>query len=321
MDNTNTILVTGGAGFLGSHVVSRLHECGYDDILVPRSADYDLRKSKHVNDLFQLPIDIVIHLAAQVGGIGANLVNPGSFFYDNAIMGIQLMDKARERSVKKFITAGTICSYPKHTDVPFNENDIWLGYPEETNAPYGLAKKMLMVQGQAYRQEYDFNSIHLLIVNLYGPGDNFAVDSSHVVPALIRKCIEAKASNATKIVCWGDGSQTREFLYAPDAAEAIVLAMEKYDDDQPINIGTGHEITIYDLVHLIAKITGFTGAIEWDTSKPNGQPRRCLDTNRAKTLLDFEAKTELEEGLTKTIEYAYDELFSIFKSENKRGHT
>ena len=303
---SHSIVVTGGAGFLGQVVVRKLRERGFDNIVVPRSKEYDLRKEENVRRLYDMAKPtIVIHLAAVVGGIGANRDNPGKFFYDNAIMGMLLMEQARLYGVKKFIAVGTICAYPKITPVPFKEENLWGGYPEETNAPYGLAKKMMLVQAQAYRQQYGFNAIYLLPVNLYGPGDNIDPSSSHVIPALIKKCVDAKRSGQKEIVVWGDGSATREFLYVDDAAEGIVLAMEKYNDPDPVNIGAGFEISIKELVHLIAKVSGFDGKIVWDTSKPNGQPRRMLDTGRAQQRFGFKAKTNFEEGLRKTVEW-YD---------------
>ena len=306
---SHSILVTGGAGFLGQVVVRKLRERGFDNIVVPRSKEYDLRKEENVRRLYDMAKPtIVIHLAAVVGGIGANRDNPGKFFYDNAIMGMLLMEQARLYGVKKFIAVGTICAYPKITPVPFKEENLWGGYPEETNAPYGLAKKMMLVQAQAYRQQYGFNAIYLLPVNLYGPGDNIDPSSSHVIPALIKKCVDAKRSGQKEIVVWGDGSATREFLYVDDAAEGIVLAMEKYNDPDPVNIGAGFEISIKDLVHLIAKVSGFDGKIVWDTSKPNGQPRRMLDTGRAQQRFGFKATTGFEAGLKKTIEWYEGQL-------------
>ena len=306
---SHSILVTGGAGFLGQVVVRKLRERGFDNIVVPRSKEYDLRKEENVRRLFDMAKPtIVIHLAAVVGGIGANRDNPGKFFYDNAIMGMLLMEQARLYGVKKFIAVGTICAYPKITPVPFKEENLWGGYPEETNAPYGLAKKMMLVQAQAYRQQYGFNAIYLLPVNLYGPGDNIDPSSSHVIPALIKKCVDAKRSGQKEIVVWGDGSATREFLYVDDAAEGIVLAMEKYNDPDPVNIGAGFEISIKELVHLIAKVSGFDGKIVWDTSKPNGQPRRMLDTGRAQQRFGFKATTGFEAGLKKTIEWYEGQL-------------
>jgi len=295
-------LVTGGAGFLGSHVVNQLSARGCRDIIVPRSKDFDLRKQGAILRLFERACpDIVIHLAAVVGGIGANRRYPGQFFYDNAVMGIELIEHARRFGVKKFVCVGTICAYPKFTPVPFNENDLWNGYPEETNAPYGLAKKILLVQAQAYRQQYSFNSIFLLPVNLYGPGDRSDLETSHVIPALIRKCLEAKAKQDKKIVAWGTGNVSREFLYVEDAANGILRATEYYDKPEPVNLGCGEEITIRELAHMIQTLTGFSGEIEWDPSKPDGQPRRCLDTSRAEREFGFRARTQLREGLSKTI--------------------
>jgi len=296
------VMVTGGGGFLGRRVVAKLQERGATEIFVPRSAEYDLREKDDINRaLRDAQPDMVIHLAAVVGGIGANRENPGKFFYDNAIMGIQLIEQARQHGVEKFVTIGTVCSYPKFAPVPFREDDLWDGYPEETNAPYGIAKKALLVQSQAYREQYGFNAIFLLPVNLYGPGDNFDPASSHVIPALIKKCVEARDAGAPAIEVWGTGSASREFLYVDDAAEGIVLAAERYDGAEPVNLGTGQEISIRDLVELIARLTGFTGEIVWDTSKPDGQPRRCLDVSRAKELFGFEAQTPFEEGLRQTI--------------------
>jgi len=296
------IVVTGGAGFLGSYVVRKLREDGCQDIFVPRSRDYDLRDHDAIIRLYRdAGPSIVIHLAAVVGGIGANRSNPGRFFYDNAIMGIQLMEYARQFGVEKFVAVGTVCAYPKLTPVPFKETNFWDGYPEETNAPYGLAKKMMLVQAQAYREQYGFNAIYLIPVNLYGPGDNFDLETGHVIPALIRKCVEAKENGWRRISLWGDGSPTREFLYALDAAEAIVLATERYDGDLPVNLGSKEEISIRNLAKLIATETGFDGEIEWDTTKPNGQPRRSLDISRAKDLFGFEAAHRLEDGIRKTV--------------------
>jgi GDP-L-fucose synthase len=298
------VMVTGGGGFLGSAVVRRLEAAGATEIFVPRSRDYDLRTKKEIDRaLADGTPDLVIHLAAVVGGIGANRENPGRFFYENAIMGIQLMEQARLAGVAKLVTVGTVCSYPKHTPVPFREEDLWNGYPEETNAPYGLAKKMLLVQGQAYRAQYGFNVIHLVPVNLYGPGDNFDPASSHVIPALIKKCEDAIESGADHIDVWGTGSASREFLYVDDAAEAIVLAAERYDGAEPVNLGVGREITIRELVELIAEVTGFTGEIRWDASKPDGQPRRALDTSRARERFGFVARMPWEEGLRATIDW------------------
>jgi len=297
------VMVTGGAGFLGTAVTARLRGAGADEIFVPRSSEFDLTTADGVaGALAAGRPDLVIHLAAVVGGIGANRENPGKFFYENAVMGVQLMEQSRLAGVAKFVQIGTVCSYPKFTPVPFHEDDLWNGYPEETNAPYGLAKKMLLVQGQAYREQYGFDVIHLIPVNLYGPGDNFDPRSSHVIPALIKKCEDASAAGLDEIVVWGTGSATREFLYVEDAAEAIVLAAERYDGAEPVNLGAGLEISIRDLVQLIAKLTGFKGRIVWDASKPDGQPRRMLDTSRAATSFGFVAKTSFEEGLRRTFD-------------------
>lgn len=298
------VTVTGGAGFLGSYVIEKLKKRGCQRIFVPRSKDYDLREKEAIIQMYEdTKPDILIHLAAVVGGIGANQRYPGRFFYDNAIMGIQLIEYGRRFGIEKFVIVGTICAYPKFTPVPFKEKDLWNGYPEETNAPYGLAKKMLLVQSQAYRQEYGFNSIYLLQVNLYGAGDNFDPHFSHVIPALIKKCTDAVKERKSEIVVWGTGEVSREFLYVEDAAEAIVLASERYNRPEPVNIGAGFEISIKDLVNLIAELTGFKGRIIWDTSKPDGQPRRCLDTRKAKEEFDFEAKMDLREGLRRTIKW------------------
>ena len=297
------VMVTGGGGFLGTAVVRRLEAAGATKIFVPRSRDYDLRTKEGIDRaLADGRPQMVIHLAAVVGGIGANRENPGRFFYENAIMGIQLMEQARLAGVEKFVTIGTVCAYPKFTPVPFREDDLWNGYPEETNAPYGLAKKMLLVQGQAYREQYGFNAIYLIPVNLYGPGDNFDPKSSHVIPALIKKCVDAIETGADHIDVWGTGSASREFLYVDDAAEGIVLAAERYDGPEPVNLGVGREITIRELVALIAELTGFRGEIRWDPSKPDGQPRRALDTSRARERFGFAARTPWEEGLRRTIE-------------------
>jgi GDP-L-fucose synthase len=296
------VVVTGGAGFLGSAVVDTLRARGYENIFVPRSRDYDLREEAMIVRLYKdTQPQIVVHLAAVVGGIGANRSNPGRFFYDNAVMGIQLMEYARRFGIDKFVAVGTICAYPKFAPVPFKEEELWNGYPEETNAPYGLAKKMMLVQAEAYRAQYGFNAIYLLPVNLYGPRDNFDLESSHVIPALIRKCVEAKENNDEHIVLWGDGSPTREFLYVEDAAEGIVLATERYNGSEPVNLGTGEEISISDLAQLIAGVVGFSGRIVWDTTKPNGQPRRCLDTSRAQQYFGFQAQQGLREGVAKTL--------------------
>ena len=296
------VIVTGGAGFLGSYVVEKLKERGCKNIFIPLVEDYDLTKEKNVIRLYQdYPADVVIHLAAVVGGIGANRENPGRFFYDNLVMGAMLMEYARQFKVGKFVALGTICAYPKFTPVPFKEEDLWNGYPEETNAPYGLAKKMMLVQSQAYRVQYGFNSIFLLPLNLYGPRDNFDPKSSHVIPALIRKFMEAKDRRKKEVVCWGSGRPTRGFLYAEDAAEGILLATEKYNKSDPVNLGTDLEISIKDLAELIGRLVGFKGKIKWDTSKPDGQPRRKLDTSRAEREFGFKAKMDFEEGMKRTI--------------------
>ncbi|RME89605.1 MAG: GDP-L-fucose synthase [Anaerolineae bacterium] len=325
------VIVTGGAGFLGSFVTEELIRRGARDVLVPRKQHYDLTDRDAVRRLlddamlppeerpahltppglspsqaattssFQPSDLIVIHLAAHVGGIGANREHPAEFFYDNLMMGVELMHQAWRRGVGKFVAIGTVCAYPKFTPVPFKEDDLWNGYPEETNAPYGLAKKMLLVQAQAYRQQYGFNAIYLLPVNLYGPRDNFDLQTSHVIPALIRKCIEAQERGEKEIVVWGDGSPTREFLYVEDAAEGILAAAEKYDGPEPVNLGSGQEISIKDLAEMIARLTGFEGKLVWDTSKPNGQPRRALDVSRAKEYFGWQAKVPFEEGLRRTI--------------------
>lgn len=301
------VLVTGGAGFLGSFVVEKLKERGCTYLFIPRSRDYDLIESEACKRLYRdTKPDIVIHLAAKVGGIGANRSNPGKFFYDNLMMGVQMMEEGRRSGIEKFVTIGTICAYPKFTPVPFKEEDLWNGYPEETNAPYGLAKKILLVQSQAYRQQYGLNAIYLLPVNLYGPRDNFDLESSHVIPALIRKCAEAKCSQPEpqpSLIVWGTGSPTREFLYVEDAAEGILLATERYNKPDPVNLGAGFDISIKELVGLIARLMNFKGSITWDTSKPDGQPRRKLDTSRAYEEFGFKAKMPLEEGLKRTIEW------------------
>lgn len=300
--NDKCVVVTGGAGFLGSYVVEKLMERGCRDIFVPRSRDYDLREKEAILRLYKdARPDMVIHLAAVVGGIGANQKYPGKFFYDNAIMGIQLIEYARQFNVEKFVCVGTICAYPKYTPVPFKEEDLWSGYPEETNAPYGLAKKMLLVQLQAYQQQYGFNGIYLLPVNLYGPRDNFDPEYSHVIPAIIKKLVDAKREGEKKVVAWGTGEVSREFLYVEDAAEGIVLATERYNKPDPINLGSGEEIKIKDLVCLIKELVGFEGEVEWDLSKPDGQPHRRLDTTRAKEEFGFVARVSLREGLKRTI--------------------
>ena len=299
-----TYLVTGGAGFLGSRIVAELQRNGVSDIFVPRSAAYDLRTEDGVrNVLADARPRVVIHAAALAGGIGANRMRPGEMFYDNAVMGIQLMEHARRSGVEKFVTVGSVCSYPKFTPVPFREEDLWNGYPEETNAPYGLAKRMLLVQSQAYRAQYGFNAIYLVQVNLYGPGDNFDPASSHVIPALIKKCFDAIESGVDHIDLWGTGSVSREFLYVDDAARGIVLAAECYDGAEPVNLGVGQEITIRELATLIAEVTGFTGELRWDPTKPDGQPRRVLETSRARDRFGFTASTSLAEGLRRTIEW------------------
>lgn len=309
MDSNNfwgnkKVCVTGGAGFLGKVVVRKLQERGAAEIFVPKIEDFDLTKLEDINRMLAVAdADLIIHLAAQVGGIGANREHPAEFFYNNLMMGVQLMHRAWQTGVNKFVAIGTICAYPKFTPVPFKEENLWNGYPEETNAPYGLAKKMLLVQSQAYRQQYGFNSIFLLPVNLYGPGDNFDPKSSHVIPALIRKCIKAVEEGKNEVVVWGDGSPTREFLYMEDAAEGILLAAEKYNRSEPVNLGSGFEISIRDLAELIAEYTGFDGELVWDTSKPNGQPRRALDTTKAREYFGFEAETPLKEGLKKMIKW------------------
>jgi len=298
------VLMTGGAGFLGRFVIDELvsHGVRKEDIVVPRKADSDLRRWEACVKAVE-GADIVLHLAVTGGGIGFNRAHPGETFYDNAAMGIQLMEAARRAGVDKFVTAGTICSYPKFAPMPFKEDDLWNGYPEETNAPYGLSKKMLLVQGQAYRAQYGFNAIHPLLVNLYGPGDDFDLESSHVIPALIRKFVEAKEQREDQVVAWGTGKASREFLYVADAAEAIRLAAERYDEPEPVNVGAGFEITIKDLVDTVARLTGFKGEVVWDTTKPDGQPRRMLDVSKAERLFGFKATTGFEEGLRKTIDW------------------
>ena len=303
------VTVSGGAGFLGRFVVKRLGELGCEHVFSPRSRDYDLREKNQAQRLFDdARPDVFIHLAAAVGGIGANRRNPGRFFYDNAMMGLNVIEAARINSIEKLICTGTICSYPKLAPVPFREQDLWNGYPEETNAPYGLAKKMLLVQLQAYREQYALPGIYLLPVNLYGPGDNFGPESSHVIPALIRKCCEAKRTGAATIVAWGTGAATRQFLYVEDAAEAIVLAAEKYQRPEPVNIASGDEISIRELVELIRGICGYQGGVEWDASKPDGQPRRCVDGSRAQLEFGWQARTDLREGLARTVAWYEKEL-------------
>jgi len=299
--------VTGGAGFLGKVVVSKLKQRGAQEVFVPMIEDYDLVNPDDIRRMLEdAKPDVIIHLAAHVGGIGANREHPAEFFYDNLMMGVQLMHQAWQRGVEKFVAIGTVCAYPKFTPVPFSEDDIWNGYPEETNAPYGLAKKMLLVQAQAYREQYGFNAVFLLPVNLYGPGDNFNPKSSHVIPALIRKCIEARDEGLEEVVVWGDGSPTREFLYVEDAAEGILRATELYNKSEPVNLGSGYEISIKDLAELIARLTRFEGKLVWDSTKPNGQPRRALDTSRALNEFGFKAAVNFEEGLRITVDW-YEE--------------
>jgi len=315
------VVVTGGSGFLGSHVVNKLHERGAGEVFVPLREAYDLRYQEAILDLLSdARPSLVIHLAASVGGIGANRAHPAEFFYDNLMMGAQLLHESWRAGVNKFVAIGTVCAYPKFTPIPFREEDLWNGYPEETNAPYGLAKKMLLVQSQAYRQQYGYNSIFLLPVNLYGPGDSFDLETSHVIPALIRKCLEAEAHGEAEIVAWGDGSPTREFLYVEDAAEGILLASERYDDSDPVNLGSGNEISIKDLLTTIARHTGYTGRIVWDTTKPNGQPRRALNTDRAFERFGFRAKTDFDEGLRKTIEWYRRTLAQSMPADTVSSH-
>jgi len=298
------VAVTGGSGFLGASVVRKLGERGAAEVFVPRQREYDLRTAQGIERFLEdARPDLVIHLAALAGGIGANQARPAEFFFDNLTMGTQLIHAAWQHKVAKFVALGSICAYPKFTPMPFREENLWDGYPEETNAPYGLAKKMLLVQAQAYRQQYGYNAIYVMPVNLYGPGDNFNLQSSHVIPALIRKCVEAVQRGDNQIVNWGDGSPTREFLYAPDAADGILDAAERYDGAEPVNLGSGQEISIKELTELIARLTGFEGKIVWDTSKPNGQPRRALDTRRARELFGWQAHTPFEQGLKETIEW------------------
>ncbi|TKX66096.1 GDP-L-fucose synthase [Halorubrum sp. SP9] len=301
--NGKSVMVTGGAGFLGGHLTTELKQRADDvDVFVPRSDEYDLRKSSDIQRaLRDSDPDIVLHLAATVGGIGANRANPGKYFYENAVMGIELIEQARLHGVEKFTILGTICSYPKHTPVPFSEDDLFDGYPEETNAPYGIAKKALLTQSRAYRKQYGFNSIYLMPVNLYGPEDDFDLESSHVIPAIIRKCVEARERGDDSITAWGSGEPTREFLYVKDAADGILTATERYDESAPVNLGSGIEISIHDLVETIADVTGFQGEIKWDTSKPDGQPRRKLDTTRAREEFGWKATTEFREGLKQTV--------------------
>ena len=301
--NAQRVIVTGGAGFVGTHLVERLRTLGVAELVIPRSRDYDLRQAEQIKRLYADHPDttLVIHLAATVGGIGANRTHPGTFTYDNLVMGTELLQQARLSGIEKFVGIGTICSYPKFTPVPFREDDLWSGYPEETNAPYGLAKKMLLVQSQAYRAEFGYNAIHLMPTNLYGPGDNFDLETSHVIPALIRKMIEAQEAGRDHVVLWGDGSATREFLYVKDAVEGITLAAERYNGGEPVNLGSGTEISIRNLAELITELVGFEGELRWDTSKPNGQPRRCLDVSRAESEFGFRAQTAFRDGLRDTI--------------------
>jgi GDP-L-fucose synthase len=296
------VCVTGGAGFLGTYIVDKLKARGAQEVFVPLIEEYDLVQPQVVTRMLTTARpDIVLHLAAHVGGIGANRAHPAEFFYDNLMMGVQLMHQSWKMGVKKFVALGTVCAYPKFTPVPFREDDLWNGYPEETNAPYGLAKKMMLVQSQTYREQYGFHSIFLIPVNLYGPGDNFHLETSHVIPALIRKCVEARERCDQEIELWGDGSPTREFLYVEDAAEGILLAAERYDDSLPVNLGSGREIRIRELAEMIARLTRFEGRFRWDTTKPNGQPRRALDTSRADALFGFRSRTSFEDGLRRTI--------------------
>jgi GDP-L-fucose synthase len=305
------VLVTGASGFLGRHLVRELHRRGAVDLITPRSAEHDLRRMDHIERLLDAARpDVIIHLAARVGGIGANMADPGGFFYDNLMMGAQLMEASRTRQVAKFVALGTICAYPKFTPVPFHEADLWSGYPEETNAPYGLAKKMLLVQAQAYRQQYGTNAIYLLPVNLYGPGDHFDLERSHVIPAMIRKFIEARNARRREVVLWGTGRATREFLYVADAAEAIALATERYNDPEPVNIGSGQEISIRELADAIRAVVGYEGDVRWDESRPDGQPRRALDTSRARERFGFTASTPFDIGLRQTIRWYEDVLAS-----------
>ncbi|MFN0122471.1 MAG: GDP-L-fucose synthase family protein [Blastocatellia bacterium] len=298
------VVVTGGAGFLGSYVTEKLRQRGCEYIFAPRRAEYNLVNMDAIRRLYDdTQPDLVIHLAAVVGGIGANQKNPGLYFYENLMMGAQLIEEARVRGIKKFVATGTICAYPKFTPVPFREDDLWNGYPEETNAPYGIAKKAMLAQSQAYREQYGYNSIFLLPVNLYGPRDNFDLESSHVIPALIRKCVEAVRNGVDEITCWGTGAATREFLHARDCAEGLLLAAEKYDKSDPVNLGAGFEISIKDLAEKIRELTGFTGRLVWDASRPDGQPRRCLDTTRAVSEFGFRAAIGFDEGLRETIDW------------------
>jgi GDP-L-fucose synthase len=314
------IVVTGGGGFLGSHVVEKLAAAGCRNIFVPRSAQYDLTRIVDVVRMYDdARPEMVIHLAGRGGGIGLNKEKPGELFRDNILMGVQVMEQARLHGVEKFVTIGTVCAYPKFAPVPFKEEDLWGGYPEESNAPYGLAKKMLLVQGQAYRQQYAFNAIHLLLVNLYGPRDNFDLETSHVVAALIKKCVDAVETGREEVVVWGTGSASREFLYVEDAAEAVVLATERYDGAEPVNVGSGREVTTRELLSLIARRTGFKGRIVWDAGKPDGQPRRCLDVSKAEELFGFRARTALEEGLERSIAWYRAQRMALAAASESHG--
>ena len=316
------VIVTGGTGFLGAFVISKLREQGATDIFIPKSQEYDLTDHDAITHMLDEALSngrdaensLIIHLAANVGGIGANRDHPAEFFYDNLMMGVELMHQAWQRGIDKFVAIGTVCAYPKFTPVPFKEEDLWIGYPEETNAPYGLAKKMMLVQAQAYREQYGFNAIFLLPVNLYGPGDNFDLQTSHVIPALIRKTIESQDRGDNELAVWGDGSPTREFLYVEDAADAIVTAAEKYNGSEPVNLGSGYEISIKDLAEMIQRMTGFEGRLFWETDKPNGQPRRGMDVSRAKKYFGWQAQVQFEEGLRRTIEW-FKENREILKSK------
>jgi GDP-L-fucose synthase len=312
------VIVTGGAGFLGTHVTSKLRERGADDVFIPRIEEFNLVDATEIRRMYQKALGgtnaastVVIHLAANVGGIGANLEHPAEFFYDNLMMGVELMHQGQKHGIGKFVAIGTVCAYPKFTPVPFREDDLWIGYPEETNAPYGMAKKMMLVQAQAYREQYGFNAIFLLPVNLYGPGDNFNLKTSHVIPALIRKAIEAREAGAEALSLWGDGSPTREFLYVEDAADGIITAAERYDGSDPVNLGSGHEISIHDLAVMIVRLTGFKGKLVWESDKPNGQPRRALDVTRAREYFGWQARMPFDEGIRRTIAWFEEHRPSI----------